>query len=186
MLVARANQKARDDLRSSLTAMPWHDRKPDPWYAIRTIKGAWGTVYRVAFTRHGRNVAKLFRVRDFDSEGAALKAARAWRDGMTLSLLPETKQEFSQRMRPDNTSGCPGVYLKRQVVRRGDWSGEYAFWQAQTPQGVKPFRSRSFSVDRYGFVGAYELAVQARAEFVAEVDGYVGVTPIPERFRPAK
>ena len=115
-----------------------------------------------------------------------MKAARAWRDGMTQSLLPETKQEFSQRMRPDNTSGYPGVYLKRQVVRRGDWSGEYAFWQAQTPQGVKPFRSRSFSVDRYGFDGAYELAVQARAEFVAEVEGYVGLTPIPERFRPAK
>jgi hypothetical protein len=77
------------------------------------------------------------------------------------------------------------VYFKRQVVRRGDWSGEYVCWQAQTPQGVKPFRSRSFSVDRYGFDGAYELAVQARAEFVAAVEGFIGVTPIPERFRPA-
>jgi hypothetical protein len=27
--------------------------------------------------------------------------------------------------------------------------------------------------------------VQARAEFVAEVEGYIGVTQIPERFRPA-
>jgi hypothetical protein len=50
---------------------------------------------------------------------------------------------------------------------------------------VKPLRSRSFSVDRYGFEGAYELAVQARAEFVAEVEGYVGVTLIPKRFRAA-
>ena len=166
--------------------MPWHARKPDPWYAIRTRKGAQGIAYRVSFTRHGKNVAKLFRARDFDNASAALKAARAWRDSMTQSLLPETKQEFSQRIRPDNTSGCPGVYLKRQVVRRGDWSGEYIHWQAQTPQGVKPFRSRSFSVGRYGFGGAYELAVQARAEFVAEVDGYVGVTMIPERFRPAE
>lgn len=30
----------------------------------------------------------------------------------------------------DNTSGCPCVYLKCQVGRRGDWSGEYFFWQA--------------------------------------------------------
>ncbi len=166
--------------------MPWHDRKPDPWYAIRTRNGPWGIVYRVSFTRHGKNVAKLFRARDYRAARSALKAARVWRDSMTRTLTPETKQEFSQRVRPDNTSGCSGVYLKRQVLRRGAWSGEYAHWQALTPQGVKPMRSRSFSVDRYGFDGAYELAVQARAEFVAEVEGYVGVTPIPERFRPAE
>ena len=166
--------------------MPRHAPRPDPFYAIRTRKGAQGIVYRVSFTRHGKNVAKLFRAREHGSARAALQAARAWRDSMTQSLLPETKQEFSQRIRPDNTSGCPGVYLKRQIVRRGDWIGEYTHWQAQTPQGVKPFRSRSFSVDRYGFDGAYELAVQARAEFVAEVEGYVGVTPIPERFRPGE
>jgi hypothetical protein len=78
---------------------------------------------------------------------------------MTQTLMPETKQEFSRRLLPTNTSGCPGVYLQHQVVRRDDWSGEYTHWRAQTPQGVKPFRSRSFSVDRYGFDGAYEFAV---------------------------
>lgn len=166
--------------------MPWHQRKPDPWYAIRTRRGAKGIVYRVSFTRHGTNVAQLFRVRDYGNARAALKAARLWRDHMTSELKPETKQEFSQRLRPDNTSGRAGVYLKRQVVRRGDWSAEYLHWQAQTPLGLKPFRSRSFSVDRYGFAEAYELAMQARAEFVAEVEGYVGITPIPERFRPTR
>ena len=165
--------------------MPWHDRKPDPWYAIRTREGALGIVYRVSFTRHGNNVAKLFRVRDHGTARAALKAARVWRDGMTRALALETKQEYSQRVQPNNTSGCPGVYLKRQLVRRGDWTGEYAFWQAQTPQGIKPFRSRSFSIDRYGFDVAYELAVKARTEFVAEVEGYIGVKFIPARFRPA-
>jgi hypothetical protein len=77
------------------------------------------------------------------------------------------------------------VYLKRsQIVRRGDWSGEYTHWQAQTPQRVKPFRSRWLSVDRYGFDVAYVLAVQARTEFVAEVEGLIGMTPLPEWFRP--
>lgn len=165
--------------------MPWHERKPDPWYAIRKRSGAQDVVYRVSLTRHGKNVAKLFRARDFANERAALKAARAWRDLMTRTLVHQTKQEFCQRLRPDNTSGCPGVYLKRQIVHRGDWRGEYIHWQAQTPQGVKPFRSRSYSVERYGFDAAYELAVKARAEFVAEVEGYVGVTAIPIRFRPA-
>ena len=166
--------------------MPRHAPTSDPFYAIRTRRGPRGIVYRVSFTRHGKNLAKLFRARDFDNAMAALKAARAWRDGMTQSLLPGTKQEFSHRIRPDNTSGCPGVYLKRQIIRRGDWSGEYTHWQAQTPQGVRPFRSRSFSVDRYGLDGAHELGAQARAEFVAKVEGYVGVALIPKRFRPAQ
>lgn len=165
--------------------MPWHPRKPDPWYAIRVRSGTLGIVYRVSFTRAGTNVAALFRAREHGGARAALKAARAWRDKTAGELMPETKQEFSLRLRPDNTSGCAGVYLKRQVIRRGDWSGEYLHWQAQAPQGLKPLRSRSFSVGRYGFEEAYALAVAARAEFVAEVEGYVGVTPIPERFRPA-
>jgi hypothetical protein len=55
--------------------------------------------------------------------------------------------------------------------------------QMQTPQGLKPFRSRSFSVARYGYDGAYELAVQARDELVAEVDGYIGVSRVSKKFR---
>jgi len=51
---------------------------------------------------------------------------------------------------------------------------------------VKPLRSRSFLVERYGFDDAFALAVKARAEFVAKVEGYIGVTLIPERFRPAE
>jgi len=58
--------------------MPRHAPRPDPFYAIRTIRGAWGIVYRVSFTRHGNNVAKLFREHDFDNARAVLKAARAW------------------------------------------------------------------------------------------------------------
>lgn len=126
----------------------------------------------------------MFREADYRSAGAALKAARTWRDHMVRVLLPETKVAFSQRIKSNNTSGCPGVYLKRQVIRRGDWRGEYTFWQAQTPEGVKPFRSRSFSVDRYGHDEAFARAVQARSEFVLEVEGFIGVAPIPERFRP--
>lgn len=105
---------------------------------------------------------------------------------MCRAHKPLTKQEFTQQVRPDNTSGFPGVYLKRIVVRRGDWSGEYAFWQAQTPAGVKPSRSRSFSVDRWGFDEAFALAVKARAAFVADAEGCVGLTQVPVRLRPKR
>lgn len=111
--------------------MPRHASKPDPWYAIRIRKDPWGIVYRVSFTRRGKNVAKLFRARDYDNAWSALKAARAWREQMTQTLTPETKQEFSRRPLPTNTSGGPGVYLQRQIVKCGVWTGEYAFWLAR-------------------------------------------------------
>ena len=50
---------------------------------------------------------------------------------------------------PTNTSGQPGVYLRRQIVRRNGNEYEYLHWQAQSPAGAKPWRSRSFSVDRF-------------------------------------
>lgn len=164
--------------------MPWHPRKRDPWYAIRTRKGARGIVYRVSLRRAGQTVAQLFREREHGSARAALKAARQWRDRMAHELEPETKQAFSERLMPTNTSGQPGVYLKRQIVCRNGNQYEYLHWQAQSPAGAKQWRSRSFSIDRYGYDGAYELTVQARAELVATVEGYVGITHIPKRFRP--
>jgi hypothetical protein len=165
--------------------MPWHPRKRDPWYAIRTRRGATGIVYRVSLRRAGQTVWELFRAKDYGGAREALKAARAWRDRIAHEMQPETRQAFSQRLQAHNTSGHPGVYLKRQVVRCDGTEYEYLHWQAQTPAGAKSFRSRSFSVQRYGYDAAYELAVQARDELVGAVEGYVGVAPIPKRFRPA-
>jgi len=163
--------------------MAWRER-PDPWYAIRAREGPWGTTYQVRLTRGGEYVLKLFRDKDHGSAKAALKAARKWRNEMIATMKLTTKQEFSRRVQPRNTSGVTGVYYRRQVQRSAEGQRVYFFWQAQTPQGVKPFRSRSFSVTHYGYEAAYEMAVKARAEFVAEVEGYVGLPPIPVKFRP--
>ena len=120
--------------------MPRHAPTSDPFYAIRTRRGPRGIVYRVSFTRHGKNLAKLFRVRDFDNAMAALKAARAWRDGMTQSLLPETKQEFSHRIRPDNTSGVP------QCVPHSARSSVAVIGAANTPTGRHRHTARGEAV----------------------------------------
>ena len=37
--------------------MPWHARKPDPWYAIRIRKGKRGVAFRVSLTRNGKTLA---------------------------------------------------------------------------------------------------------------------------------
>ena len=166
--------------------MPWHPRKRDPWYAIRTRRGPMGIVYRVSLRRAGQTVAELFRARDHGGAREALKAARQWRAQMALELAPETKQAYSERLLAHNTSGHPGVYLRHQIARRNGIEYEYQYWQAQSPAGATPWRSRSFSVDRYGYDQAYALAVQARAELVASVEGHIGITPILKCFRPAR
>jgi hypothetical protein len=120
---------------SAISSTTRHARKPDPWHAVRTRRGPWTIAYRLSFTRRGRDVAKLFRVHDHDDSTSALRAARAWRETMTRMLQPATKQEFSQRVRPANTSRCASVNLKRQVASRGGWSGEHALCQAPAPQG---------------------------------------------------
>ena len=160
--------------------------KPDPLYAIRVRKAPRGTTFFVRIRRRGKEISELFRETDHGSASAALKAAQQWRDAMLRTMMPETNRDFSQRLKPNNTSGHPGVYFKRQLVKRGDWQGEYHFWQAQTPQGVKPYRSRSFSVTRYGHEAAYAMAVQAREEFVQMVAGYANISSVPKRFRPAE
>ncbi len=61
-------------------------------------------------------------------------------------------------------------------------------WHARKPDPWYAIRIRKgrrgivYRVD--GYDEAFALAVQARAEFVAQVEGYVGVAPIPKKFRP--
>jgi hypothetical protein len=126
-----------------------------------------------------------FSSRTHGSARVALSAARAWRDAIIREHAPETKQAFSERHFPHNTSGAPGVYLRRHIARRKGVEYEYCYWQAQSPAGAKPWRSRSFSIDKYGYDDAYLLAVEARQELLALASGYVGVAPIPKRFRPS-
>jgi hypothetical protein len=49
---------------ATIPPMPRHAPRADPFYAIRTRRGPQGIVYRVSFTRHAKNVAKLFRARE--------------------------------------------------------------------------------------------------------------------------
>jgi len=155
-------------------------RKPEHLYAIRQRVGPWGTVFRVNLMRAGVKVDKLFRDRDHgNSSRAALKAAKAWRDARLAEMAPKTRVEYGRMITVKNTSGCPGVYRRKTVVR----DREYWVWQAQSPSGAGPLRTRSFSVDRYGEDGAYELAVQAREEFLANVTGYLPLRLVPPRFQ---
>ncbi len=56
-------------------------------------------------------------------------------------------------------------------------------WEARSPLGVSPARKKSFSVKKFGYDKAYELAVSARKAFVAELDGYL-LRQVPEKYYP--
>lgn len=159
-------------------------KQPDEMYGIRPLTGD-SAGWRVTLVRRGKEYLRCFSVARHGSLDAALVAARAWRDRIAHEARPLTKAEYSQLLRSNNSSGHPGVYLRRQKKRNAAGQEvEYLFWQAQTPEGVTPFRSKSFSVSRFGFDSAFNLAVEARATFVQGLSGYY-LHAVPESFRPA-
>lgn len=159
-------------------------KQPDEMYGIRPLTGA-SAGWRVALVRRGEEHLRCFSAARYGSLDSALVAAKAWRDRVACEVRPLTKAEYSQLMRSNNSSGCPGVYLRRQKRRNAAGQEvEYLFWQAQTPEGVKPFRSKSFSVVRFGFDAAYELAVEARESFVQGLHGYY-LPAVPDHLRPS-
>jgi len=154
-------------------------QKPEHLYAIKKRVGSTGTTYRVSLTRAGKTAAKLFRERDHGSSRAALKAAKAWRDALLAELTPKTRAEFGRLISVKNTSGCPGVYRRKTKIA----GREYWVWQAQSPQGAGPMRTRSFAVSRYGEHQAYAMAVQVREQFLQEAEGYIPIKMVPVQFR---
>ena len=159
-------------------------KQPDEMYGIRPLTGA-SPGWRVALVRRGEEHLRCFSAARYGSLDSALVAAKAWRDRVACELRPLTKAEYSQLVRSNNSSGHPGVYLRRQRKRNAAGQEvEYLFWQAQTPEGVTPFRSKSFSVTRFGFDAAFELAVEAREAFVQGLQGYY-LHAAPDHLRPS-
>jgi len=90
----------------------------------------------------------------------ARQAAIAWRDAQLKQLQPLSLVEFCQHQRTHNTSGVAGVHF---LVPPSQPEGQ---WQAKLKIGGKS-RSKSFSVRKFGYEQAYELAVVARAALLA-------------------
>ena len=145
--------------------------KSDEMYGIRPMSSR-NSGWRVCIVRCRQEFTRCFSVARYGTLDAALAAAQQWRDEVVRSAPAMRKAEYSDIVRRNNTSGHSGVFLRRQT--RHDASGrliEHVFWQAQTPEGVRPFRSRSFAIKKFGFEKAYALAVEAREAFVADLGG---------------
>ena len=155
----------------------------DDFYAIARIRFKNCQGWSVSVNRHKVSYRKVFTVYRYGCLDKALMAARAWRDEIVQTVPPMTLMEYSNQERVNNTSGYPGVYLMKLVKK--DKAGNercHVSWEARSPTGLKPARKKSFAVIKYGEARAYELAIQARKAFVAQLDGYLS-NGLPEHLR---
>jgi hypothetical protein len=136
-------------------------------YAISHLQAESGTWYwGVHFSRQGKRYYRRFYEPKHGGSAAALKAAIAWRDELLAKLEPLTLVAFCQVKRGHNTSGVPGVHFLTSAAQ------PLGIWQAKLKlNGVG--RTKSFSVLKHGYHGAYELAVAAREQILATADDRV-------------
>jgi len=121
-------------------------------------------------THPPRSFQKFFADHLHGGRAATLAVAQAWRDQIMLAHPRFSKAALSTLLRKHNTSGIPGVY--RKVQRKSGKQGKvstHVIWQAQTPLCVIPFKSKSFSVAKFGEAEAFQLAVAARKTFEADL-----------------
>lgn len=131
-------------------------------YAILRLQYASGTwCWSVNFSRRGVRYLKRFFDPGLGGKAAALKAALAWRDAKLAEVEILSVADFCQLKRDNNTSGVPGVHFLTTP------SQPHGLWQAKLKIAGKG-KHKSFSVLKYGWQSAYEQAVAARAQMLAE------------------
>jgi len=149
-------------------------------YGIHRVGPGW----QVTLIRQFVPYSRYFGSKRYGDDASALVAAKAWRDKMSVQTPAMSLARFSAIVKRHNTSGCPGVNLKRQ--RRKEDGSEWVYWHAITPRGVKPARTKCFGVNRYGYEQAYALAVQARDEFLREIEARQLLRYVPHHLQPVE
>jgi hypothetical protein len=117
--------------------------------------------WRVNVARRGVHVDRLFSPHRYGTSDKALQAAMAFRDDVLAQLKLLSMAEYCTIVKSHNTSGIPGV----RRTKEGAWR-----MRIKLPDGREV--GRLFSVSRHGEQGAFELAVQARAQALASVQDY--------------
>ena len=138
---------------------------PLPHYAISRIQakpGIW--CWMVAFRRRSEHYYKAFYDVRRGGPEKSLAAAIIWRDEQLAKTQTLSQREFHQLVRSNNHSGVAGVQLiKPKNQPLGSWQA-----RVKLPGGKEIMRT--FSVLKYGDEGAFNLAVEARAELLGLVE----------------
>lgn len=124
--------------------------------------------WQVRFQRRGVKTDKFFSDIGYGGKRAALQAAKELRDSLEASTAKLTVAEKSTEPSIRNRSGIVGVRMHQQKDRRGDTEYQYWYWIAQWTDGRGRRRTRSFSVHRHGEEEAFQMAVKARKQGLAQ------------------
>ncbi|NHZ83626.1 hypothetical protein F2P44_30810 [Massilia sp. CCM 8695] len=149
-----------------------HAHTPDRIGIYRIPHATAGHVLHVVLRRNRKIFTKRFWEHRCGGEAAALQMAQAWRDTIVAKHAPISLAQFCSILRRNNTSGIAGVARreKRYSTRLGeDVTNEY--WIARIPRCDGTTFSRSFPVALLGEVEAKSLAIAAREQGLAELDG---------------
>lgn len=120
-----------------------------------------GGCWKVALSRGHIKHEKNFYDGTEGGKEVALIVARRYRDNLLTRIKPLTLKERYQIRRSDNTSGEPGVRLRKK-------NGVAVAWRAVLVlQGRH--KTKNFSIQKYGYEGAFELASEARQTLLEQI-----------------
>lgn len=133
-------------------------------YALSHLQATSGTWYWVVhFSRRGQLHYRRFYEPKHGGSAPARKAAIAWRDEQLAKVQSLSVVDFCQLKRGNNTSGVAGVHFLTSARQ------PHGIWQAKLKINGKG-RHKSFSVLKHGWQSAYEQAVAAREQMLAEAN----------------
>jgi hypothetical protein len=128
--------------------------------------------WRVSLRRRGKALVRNFADKKYGGKGRALAAAKAYRDELLERYPPLTRREFASIPRRHNRSGVTGVYryAKKYTLADGK-ERESWYWEAHWPTETGQFMRVNFSVNQYGENLARRLAIWARDQGLAQIEG---------------
>jgi AP2 domain len=144
--------------------------------------------WKVAFSRRGKILHKYFTDSEWGDSVKALTAAQSYRDE---AVQMHTDVDYAvwrrEYIRPQNTSGHTGVHRGAFNYSRGKLlKTPTIMWQAYWQDINHKRQTRAFSAGRYGEEGAKQLAIQARADGMAQFAREVAFKLLTEQLALAK
>jgi len=137
----------------------------------------------VHIQRRRRILKRMFSDRVHGGKAKALRAARAFRNGVLASHPPMNRADYAAIKRKNNRSGTPGVirYVAAEVGQAGVVEKAYwiAFWSM--PEGKQA--RRKFSINKYGERAAHSRAKATRKQALASMVGVMAHTGLKHWLR---
>ncbi|MEM8497806.1 MAG: AP2 domain-containing protein [Pseudomonadota bacterium] len=129
--------------------------------------------WRVSLRRRGKMFVKNFADKKFGGKKSALLEAIKYRNCIVSKYPPITRKECAAIKRRNNRSGVPGVYTYSKTSVRKDGSiNEHWYWEASWPTELGESGRIAFSTRTYGEERARLLAMSARRQGLAKVQGF--------------